>query len=362
MEMKLSDEFFTHVVEVPSYRNLLEECKINHTDEIPPPPVCIEIKSGDEKATFGTLGNFSALIGKAKSRKSFAMGLMISAATKNELLFDKIKGAFPPDKNQVLYFDTEQGHYHVQLSAKRIRTLIGDSNPENLHVFALRKYSPKERLTIINEAIQNYKNVGLVVIDGIKDLVTSINDEEQATLITSYLLKWSEENNIHIITVLHQNKGDTNARGHLGTEIVNKAETVLSITKSKEQDISIVEAEYCRGKEPESFAFEIDEMGLPRIVKDWINATNEKTIRKCDTLGIDELEQLITESFKHKSEMLYSELITQMKVNYKKVFHEMIGDNKVKEIKTICENYGIIKKKDLSRYYIINPDFGKLPV
>ena len=69
-------------------------------------------------------------------------------------------------------------------------------------------------------------------------------------MIASKLLKWTEEKNIHVVTVLHQNKNDGNARGHLGSELVNKAETVLSVTKdSKEKDISIVEAEYCRNKE-----------------------------------------------------------------------------------------------------------------
>jgi hypothetical protein len=32
---------------------------------------------------------------------------------------------------------------------------------------------------------------------------------------------------IHIHTILHQNKADENARGHIGTELNNKAETVL---------------------------------------------------------------------------------------------------------------------------------------
>ena len=33
--------------------------------------------------------------------------------------------------------------------------------------------------------------------------------------------------------ILHQNKGDENARGHIGTELNNKAETVLLVEKDK---------------------------------------------------------------------------------------------------------------------------------
>lgn len=39
--------------------------------------------------------------------------------------------------------------------------------------------------------------------------------------------------NIHIHTVLHLNKSDDNTRGHIGTELNNKAETVMKIIKSE---------------------------------------------------------------------------------------------------------------------------------
>ena len=43
--------------------------------------------------------------------------------------------------------------------------------------------------------------------------------------------------------MLHLNKGDDNTRGHIGTELNNKAETVLQITKSTQDgNISEVKA------------------------------------------------------------------------------------------------------------------------
>ena len=51
---------------------------------------------------------------------------------------------------------------------------------------------------------------------------------------------------------LHQNKSDTNARGHIGTELNNKAETVLSVTVSEgNNDISIVEPQMSRNMSSE---------------------------------------------------------------------------------------------------------------
>ena len=63
----------------------------------------------------------------------------------------------------------------------------------DLTVYGLRSLKPSERLEIIEHAIYNTDNLGVVVIDGIKDLVTSINDESEATMIASKLLKWTEE-------------------------------------------------------------------------------------------------------------------------------------------------------------------------
>lgn len=115
--------------------------------------------------------------------------------------------------------------------------------------------------------------MGLVLIDGARDLVTSINDEEQATNLSSLLLKWTADLQIHICVVLHQNKNDAQARGHLGTELVNKAETVLSATKDPaDPSISIVQAEACRDKEFQPFAFCINEEGLPLIVNDYVHS------------------------------------------------------------------------------------------
>mgnify|MGYP007001916110 CR=1 FL=1 len=46
---------------------------------------------------------------------------------------------------------------------------------------------------------------------------------------------WSETKGIHIFTVLHENKIDNNVRGHIGTELQNKSETVISVRKQEHE-------------------------------------------------------------------------------------------------------------------------------
>jgi hypothetical protein len=231
--------------------------------------------------------------------------------------------------------------------------LVENANPDTLHTYGLRKFSPSQRLAMIEHAIYSNDHVGFVVIDGIRDLINSINDEAEATMISSKLLKWSEERNIHIVCVLHQNKGDNNASGHLGTELVNKAETVLSVSKSPEnKEISIVEAEYCRGKEPEPFGFEINEFGLPMLSENW----QIKTTKQTNTIGLDEIPPdqiyaLVIQCFSKAKELRYSELVIQMKLAFKSRMKKQIGDNKAKEIITHCKNEGWLIQKSAKGTY-----------
>ena len=75
---------------------------------------------------------------------------------------------------------------------------------------------------------------------------------------------------IHIHTILHQNKGDENARGHIGTELNNKAESVIKVEVDKDdKSISVVESVLSRDRDFEPFAFCINEDILPELVEDY---------------------------------------------------------------------------------------------
>jgi hypothetical protein len=250
----------------------LESYRIDISEDIPPPEIAWEIR-GDYSEEFnllGTLGNFSLVKGKAKSKKSFFINMAIAAAVGKGLLQNKLRSPLKEDFNQVLYFDTEQSKYHVQKAVKRIYEQIAVSVPSNLNTYGLRKLSPSERLELVEYAIENTPNLGFVVIDGIRDLITSINDESESTYMASKLLKWTETYNIHIIVVLHENPGSDKARGHIGTELTNKAETVIALQVDKyDENISTVSAGFCRNKPFESFAFMITKDGLPQIIVDY---------------------------------------------------------------------------------------------
>lgn len=333
----------------------LKSLQVKPTDKIEPPQTAWKQENENRDAILGTLGNFSLIIGKAKSRKSFFINIAVSTVLQTDLLLNQFKGELPHNQNKVLYFDTEQGKYHVQLALKRVCEQINIQEPENLEVYGLRSKKPSERLELIEHAIYNTPNLGFVVIDGIKDLINSINNEEEATMIASKLLKWTEEKNIHIVTVLHQNKSDNNARGHIGTELINKAETVLSVTKNEQdKNISIVQAEQCRNKEPDSFAFEINEDGLPIIAENY-EVRTETSKNKLDVtdLEADTIYQILIEVFKNGNNFTYSTLVEQMQIAYKKILLKSIGQSRTKLLITNCKNKGWLLQEKLKSPYTL---------
>ncbi len=197
-------------------------------------------------SVIGTLGNFSASIGKAKSKKTFNVSAIVAAALKNGTVL-RLK---------------------VMKRILRLAGLPDDRDNEHLEFLALRKYTPEQRIRIVEQAIYNTPDIGLVIIDGIRDMVYDINSPGESTRIISKLMQWTDDRQIHIHTILHQNKGDENARGHIGTELNNKAETVLLVEKDKSNgDISNVSAMHIRAMDFEPFAFRINDNALPELIE-----------------------------------------------------------------------------------------------
>lgn len=316
---------------------MIREAEIDLSKKVQKPPVILSLNDMDLFYT----GDFSLTIGKAKSRKTFLTTMFIAVLVGNSKT-DKLNANLPKDKRTVLLFDTEQGKYHATKSANRVLRLLGISHPENFRAFSLRRYSTTERLQIIEYLIYNTPNLGVVFIDGIRDLVTSINDEEQATKISSKLLKWSDEKQIHINCVLHMNKADNNARGHLGTELLNKSLVTISVSKiPKVPEYSSVVVTQSREKEPPPFIIGINKEDLPFVVAESDLPTTISKILKSQAFDVAEHSDILrSEVFSKGNELTYNEIIAAVKKEYG------IGINKAKDyVRHFVEENLIVAKK-----------------
>jgi hypothetical protein len=130
---------------------IAKSLKIDVEEKLVPPQIAWQMSNVNSIgfSVLGTLGNFSLVIGKAKSRKSFFINIAVSTAVSNGLILERFKSDLPLNQNEVLYFDTEQGKFHVQLALQRICRQINIKEPTNLHVYSLRSKTPSERLKII---------------------------------------------------------------------------------------------------------------------------------------------------------------------------------------------------------------------
>jgi len=246
--------------QIKSNQELLKESQIRSTDEIKENPVCLSIIEGVKEIPLLTLSNFSAIIGPAKSRKTFLLTLILGCMSGLGTLQYKLKKNLT---GKVVLFDTEQSAFHVQKVVKRVEKLA--ENDKLFYTYGLRPFAPQKRIELIEEYLYTNKGIKFVAIDGIRDLVRNINSEEEATDISSKLMKWTYELNLHIVTVIHMNKGDRSARGHIGSEIQNKSETVVSVTKdSEDKNQSNVKHDFARGMDFEDFSFNIIG-GLPEV-------------------------------------------------------------------------------------------------
>ena len=340
--------------ELESY---LSKGEIKATDKVTIPPKILFV--GD--CTIATFGNFSASTGKAKSKKTFNISAMVAAAVTNTTVLN-YRACLPEGKRKILYFDTEQSKYHCHNVLERIYKLSGLSvkkDDPRLLFWGLREYTPKLRIALIDYAVRKHQEVGLVIIDGLRDLMYDINNGKEATDVMTVLMAWTSVYDLHIHTVLHLNKNDNNPRGHIGTELENKAETVLIISKNLQNNsISEVRPMHMRDKEFSTFAFHIDDNKLP-VLDNGISVTVVKRREKSLVSLDNEVHQeILSKAFKNNSPTRYSDLVEMVSRAYEDAGYKR-GTNGIKDLLKLLSGKGIIVKQDDAYIYksegFVNP-------
>ncbi len=346
--------------ELESY---LSKGEIKATDKVTIPPKILFV--GD--STIATFGNFSASTGKAKSKKTFNISAMVAAAVTNTTVLN-YRACLPEGKRKILYFDTEQSKYHCHNVLERIYKLSGLSvkkDDPRLLFWGLREYTPKLRIALIDYALRKHQEVGLVIIDGLRDLMYDINNGKEATDVMTVLMAWTSVYDLHIHTVLHLNKNDNNPRGHIGTELENKAETVLIISKNLQNNsISEVRPMHMKDKEFSTFAFHIDDNKLP-VLDNGISVTVVKRREKSLVSLDNEVHQeILSKAFKKNSPTRYSDLVEMVSRAYEDAGYKR-GTNGIKDLLKLLSGKGIIVKQGDTYIYKSegftkpNPDVNK---
>ena len=266
---------------------------------------------------FGKIGGFGAISGQRKNGKTFLIAQLMAAilgCDGNERTKQYLPGLRVPDRTleflghppKVLYIDTEMEKLSSAKVLRRVHWLCGQDTsqpfpgdrfsvlwlknmPSNDGVAVHRKRYDMIRLAV--DAIQP----DVVFVDGLRDLLSSINDEESITKILNDFGSLAEERNLNIWMALHQNPSRKNdddeakMRGWAGTEFGNKvSDTLVSIKSKTANGVTFtVKQEDARDKDMDDWKFEVTEdagaLGVPRIITTGTNLSSKsKEQPECD--------------------------------------------------------------------------------
>lgn len=221
-----------------------------------------------EGVSFATIGNVTGLIGPEKSGKSTLSSMIAAAAANPEI---EVCGFSSQGLQKLILIDTEQCNYYAGLQFRRAGDLSGldaKTFAAKSDFYTLRGASISDRREVLFEVLDDAPNYSLVIVDGITDVLDSINDEATAAELWHELTDIAEKKKITIIAVIHTNNGGV-ARGWVGAELQKKCEAIIKIKNDEKNNVFDFVFSLTRGKRPTGGTFMInDENGKPYRVND----------------------------------------------------------------------------------------------
>ena len=174
-------------------------------------------------------GNVQTLKGREKAGKSAFGVALIVAALKGE--FAGVKPC--KDNLRVLWIDTEQDTTTLRQRAKAALSMAGKDGeiPDTLVIVPLRGFVASDRVAAVASAVEN-ETPDFVFLDGAVDLCADFNDNKESAATVAALTGHTEKHKCALLAVIHTNKKDDEARGHLGTMLQQKSSEVYEVTKT----------------------------------------------------------------------------------------------------------------------------------
>lgn len=194
----------------------------------------------------------NVLQGKAGVHKSRLAEIICSALLKtpsctNQLLdFNRNNTS----NYAICYVDTERNlseqlPYALQQIQLKAGYTITDI-PNNFDFISLLEIPRKERFKALTEYLdyvrEKFNTHIFIVLDVVTDCIKDFNRPEDSMELTDLMNKAINKYNVTFLCLIHENPGSIDkARGHLGTEIMNKASTVIQVGFEKGKNGEVTE-------------------------------------------------------------------------------------------------------------------------
>lgn len=313
---------------------------IRYESDIPQPEPIISING----ECIASASNLIVIAGTSKGGKTGFMNRILAASLpENNMNVDAFGMTIKHNsaKQAVIHFDNEQAaHNHHRLLKGIISSAGFNSHPDHFISFNLRRYSPEDRLQALKESMAHYSaihgGIHSVYVDGIADMVNSVNEEEETNRVIREIETLAMLYRCPIITILHYNPNSEKGRGHLGSQLERKCESLLSVTKDKETGLSTIEGKLLRnaGNIPLlQFTYSID---LGRHVSAGEKNRDQERNKKFDMIKSD-----VMGFFDFgKVRMSYGDLVKMF------MDAEAIKERSAKDRVKVCTESGLIRYTD----------------
>ena len=247
---KITDE------KIKSLLDRLASIEITNVPDEQEPPSLFNI-NGVEVLPKDAVGIIAAQ--KKSGKSNFAGLLMAASASPNHQV---LNGAIRSNegKLKILNIDTEQPLRDARRTLRRIMKTAGYDYSEQWNTHGIVSLSVKDieeadRIYIIELAVKKYEPQ-LVFVDGIADLIGSINDEREAKEVMAWVDYLSCKYNCAVVGMLHLNFNSGKIGGWAGTQANKKFTDSFILKKDRSNGFFTVEHEG-RGESAPNLRFKI---------------------------------------------------------------------------------------------------------
>jgi hypothetical protein len=180
--------------------------------------------------------------------------LKIKGCSNNLLNFETVENA---PKYSILYVDTERNlNDQFPFALQSIQTRAGyqiNENPPEFDYISLLEFPRKDRFDVLNKYLAYYRTLyadrpTFIVLDVSTDCIEDFNKSDKSMELIDHMNLAINTHNVVFLCLIHENPGSEKARGHFGTELINKASTVMRVDFEKDNNgpTDIIQVRYLK--------------------------------------------------------------------------------------------------------------------
>ncbi|MBC2601770.1 toprim domain-containing protein [Puniceicoccus vermicola] len=230
---------YEEVEEGDEVRQWLKEIRFDPSNP-PPPEPCLYEFSGTEVSHPGNLCTLTAAPGVGKT--ALLVGGLAAGLSPESVLGWKS----PQRKGAIVHIDSEQsrGDAFEIVGMRSLRRAGLESMPKRFLSFPMVGTDPGRILyalrVILADAQKSFDEIHSVWLDGVGDVCNDVNDPGEVQGVVTELHRLANEFRTVIWTILHFNPGSEKMRGHLGSYLERKSETVLRMEREPDGETTVI--------------------------------------------------------------------------------------------------------------------------